>query len=442
MQTREKIRSYCTAVCNEIRFRSAHDCVTKELSDHIQDQRDAYMAQGESEELATNRAIEQMGDAVEIGTQLDKAYRPQPQWMLLGLAILLILLGFAARFAVSPVLSVDPGNAVLGVCIAGAALFLCYFLDITFLSKYALPISLVCTLLFALGLALSSLTGQQAFGTFPSSISHFVLILPFVFALFLYAMRKKGTKGMILCNAFYILLLVFILALSVSFTEALVFSAIAWIILMIAAHQKWFHISKKRGYLIALLPLALAAVCALLLLKEYQWARLTSFVTSAHSDPNGAGFVINQVRDMLQHAQWVGMGNVSALANPDFSLTTVLQSDFTLTALIFNYGYIALVIILAPLALFLTLALRQTLKLKSVLGKLVTLSVLLVFLFQITLFLCANLGMSSTPVLGFPFLSPGNTMLVLNAALAGFMLSVFRSGSVLRDPVTVQMKAR
>ena len=74
----ETIQAYIEAVEEQIRWRRARGVVSLELRRHLEDQRDAFAA--EDREDAERLAVEEMGDPVSVGTELDRLHRPRPQW--------------------------------------------------------------------------------------------------------------------------------------------------------------------------------------------------------------------------------------------------------------------------------------------------------------------------------------------------------------------------
>ena len=75
-----KIDAYVVAVSQKIRWDKVRPDIIKELLEHITDRRDMYMSQGMVEEVATDKALEQMGDAALLGKELNRANRPTPEW--------------------------------------------------------------------------------------------------------------------------------------------------------------------------------------------------------------------------------------------------------------------------------------------------------------------------------------------------------------------------
>ena len=89
----ETIWTYLNTVQEQIRWKRARQVVVRELGQHLDDQRDAFIEEGKSVEEAERLAVEEMGDPVSVGTELDRIHRPKPQWGLLTTTLVLALLG-------------------------------------------------------------------------------------------------------------------------------------------------------------------------------------------------------------------------------------------------------------------------------------------------------------------------------------------------------------
>ena len=94
------IQEFLDTACNQIRYKSIHKSIIDELTDHIEEQKIQYIKEGYSQEEATAKAIEQMGDPVLVGKELDKAHRPKTEWSILSLVAILVLIGAAVQFII------------------------------------------------------------------------------------------------------------------------------------------------------------------------------------------------------------------------------------------------------------------------------------------------------------------------------------------------------
>ena len=101
----ETIREYLDTVQEQIRWKRARPVVARELEQHLNDQRGAFLEEGNTPETAERLAVEEMGDPVSVGTALDRVHRPRPQWgMLAAMAVSLcgwLALRLFERYGVS-----------------------------------------------------------------------------------------------------------------------------------------------------------------------------------------------------------------------------------------------------------------------------------------------------------------------------------------------------
>lgn len=262
MNVSDAFHRYAEKVCEQIRWKKAHSAVAQEIEDHLTDQKNAYLAAGDSESIAEEKALLQMGDPVSVGAALDQTHKPAPQWGIIGLVLLMFYAPFRYR---------------------------------------------------------------------------------------------------------------------------------------------------------------------------YGWERLyTIFVPSG--DPMGSGYLSTQLKTILSHCVLLGEG--AALSETQAYLLTdasMLRSDYLLAYLTYHYGWVASGIVVLLLAVFLGLGFRKALKQKSIFGQMVSLTILCTFTAEILLYIPANLGIWLIAPIALPFLSYGATALLINMALAGVLLSVFRTGEVYRD---------
>lgn len=375
MNVSDAFHRYAEKVCEQIRWKKAHSAVAQEIEDHLTDQKNAYLAAGDSESIAEEKALLQMGDPVSVGAALDQTHKPAPQWGIIGLVLLLFVLGGIIQVLLLKTIPV--GNDALATHSAqvlfvflplSLATFVgMYFLDFSFFGKhpYVLPLGLLMVDLAA-----------QLFGVS-------------------YCGKRWFTLGSFALSP---------LALSL------------------------------------LLLFLLAVVCLIVLLMfyapfryRYGWERLyTIFVPSG--DPMGSGYLSTQLKTILSHCVLLGEG--AALSETQAFLLTdasMLRSDYLLAYLTYHYGWVASGIVVLLLAVFLGLGFRKALKQKSIFGQMVSLTILCTFTAEILLYIPANLGIWLIAPIALPFLSYGATALHINMALAGVLLSVFRTGEVYRD---------
>lgn len=445
MNVSDAFHRYAEKVCEQIRWKKAHSAVAQEIEDHLTDQKNAYLAAGDSESIAEEKALLQMGDPVSVGAALDQTHKPAPQWGIIGLVLLLFVLGGIIQVLLLKTIPV--GNDALATHSAqvlfvflplSLATFVgMYFLDFSFFGKhpYVLPLGLLMVDLAAQLFGVSY-CGKRWFtlGSFALSPLALSLLFPLAFCGLFYRLRSQGRRGYLISG---VLAAVFCLFLSYchTFSGVLTFVFSAGILMLIASKKKWFD--KQRNMF--LLLFLLAVVCLIVLLMfyapfRYQFAFRARTIFLPSSDVAGDGYVPAQLRAAISHSVFLGKGkDIVGISPILIEIPGMLRSDYLLTYLTYHYGWAVSGGLVLLLAVFLGLGFRKALKQKSIFGQIVSLTILCTFTAEILLYILANLGLWLIAPIALPFLSYGTMQLLFNMALAGVLLSVFRTGEVYRD---------
>lgn len=192
MSEPKAIQAYLDTVAAQIHWKRARAIIIPELAQHLEDQRDAFAAEGC--EHPAQLAVEEMGDPVPVGMELDRLHRPKAQWGLLSLTILFALLGTMLRvwltneFAHPSVLY----RTLIALFLGGGALLLGYFFDCTYLGRHGRRIYAL-----ALGISLLVLFTSPIINGVSYYTRYVILGYPVIYALWLYSWRQKGWAGMI-----------------------------------------------------------------------------------------------------------------------------------------------------------------------------------------------------------------------------------------------------
>jgi hypothetical protein len=195
LQHHIKVKQYLETICSQIRCKKIHGDIREEIENHIVDQKEAFKAQGFNDETVTLKALEQMGDPIIIGTELDRTHRPKPEWSVITLTILLLAAGTVIRFFTSPqdFNGIELFNKQLFFTIAGIVLMaLFYYMDFTILGKYPKTIFLLlAAVTIFLTIVSNPINGKYVYA------SYLLLLFPISFAGFVYNMRNRGYIGVV-----------------------------------------------------------------------------------------------------------------------------------------------------------------------------------------------------------------------------------------------------
>ena len=438
MPTPESFKQYTELVCQQLRWKKARSIIRQEIKAHLCDQRDALMKSGMDEDAANRESVRQMGDAVEAGTALDRVHLPKPAWELFGLTALLSLIGLLIKVF----LTYDSGDplqpiySAVAVLLGTGCLLGAYFLDFTLFGKYPLLIYFGAALsvaVFCLVPGQPMMNGQYYYAQYA------LLLFPLAFAALLYRLRGRKYLGLLPALAGIVLLsLCCFLVPSVTGLAITVLSALA--LLIVAAAADWFATGRTRSF-IFIGGAALIAIMLMLppLLSGGGLAARVRAAFNPWSDPMGAGWQALAVRELVGGARFIGLGGTG-----EYGIGTsipIINTDFLLTWLIHNFGWIAFIVIMAVFGAFLFCGFRLCFKQKNMLGRLVSLAVMLTLALQTAFYVAANLGFGLIYSISLPLVSSANTATIVNMALIGVMLSAFRTGSLVKDGAPGQRAA-
>lgn len=90
----KKGERFLKEVTNHIKSKEAKDLVATELDFHLKQTKNMWIEKGLSEEVAEDKAVEQMGSPIKLGEELNKLYKPKVDWFLIILLVAAMGLGF------------------------------------------------------------------------------------------------------------------------------------------------------------------------------------------------------------------------------------------------------------------------------------------------------------------------------------------------------------
>lgn len=428
--TRDK-QEFLAAVCSQIRFKGVHKKIASELSDHIEDQTRDYITQGLDEQAAAQKALLQMGDPLEVGTQLDITHRPKPEWSILAIASVLIVLGTAVQYFLTqsnPRIYGSFSYVVLYMLFGLVIFCVTYFGGYTLLARFfkSFYSSLVSVAAFT-ACFFVLINGRMVNGRSPYIYYLALLYIP-AYASIVYGLRKRGYWGIVLSGLAYAIPALLCLA-TPDFVAFMFLTLPCLIILTVTIAKGEFAVNKKAAFALVYGTglLVLAAITLVVIAEDgYLFARLLSRV-SALSDPNGAGYAFVQIRTAVANALPFG-------PSPQMEAASLfLVSDYSLTYILYRFGYVPAVAITALFAALVGRMLIAIRKIKNNQAFLVALSVCLALAVQIVFYVLSNFGVIAPVSATLPFLSFGASGFVTNMALLGLLLCVYRRKDLLSE---------
>ena len=434
----ETIRDYLDTVTAQIRWKRARAAAVRELETHLEDQRQEFQTEGHPPEEAERLAVEEMGDPVAVGTDLDRLHRPRPQWGMLAVTLALLLVGSYLRYALTrvgePWYDLDPFRCALSAAAGAAALMGAYFLDVSRLLYRARWVYMGAIAAGVLCLLFSPNVNNASYFT-----RYIVLLYPAVYALWLYDCRGKGWRGLLAAVAGGLPLT--LICLAAPFMQGMVLLlVIGCFLLLLAVRMDWFTVPRRQGLAAVggLAAIMAGAVLWLLFAAGYNSARIQALL-HPETDPMESGYQSIMARWVLEASRLVGKGKdlsiqTVTLQGGELPLEMMLPEwnhDFFPTTMVYKLGWLPYLLLLAVLAALLLWILRRCACQRSQSGKLLALAVVGTLAVQSAFAVVLNLGFVLFSA-QLPLVT-GNLHSVADCALIGLALSAFRSESILRD---------
>ncbi len=417
MRVSDKVTAFLDTVCEQIRFKTANPLVRREIEGHIEDQVEAFVATGDDEEVAIDKAILSMGDAVAIGTELDAVHKPKNQWFMYLLVGLFLLVGYMATYSVMIDKWHSPTDSSIAPYLIGTIIVsVFYHLEYSKLHKYRNIVVATCFTLYAAILIM--ITRHYVLVTM---ITIFVQYIPqVILAFYLFCVRNHD--GKFLLKSQLVIMAIFILtAMTTGYDVALLMMVPTVATLLFAIRKGYFNV-KVKWYAIA--PLVLYTIAVIVFFVTPMIPTILDPFSQRETD----GFVMSLVRDLIANSQLVGSGTLTDAIGEYIPVLTSFHTSHILVALTFEYGLWIFIAIAFLYTLFLVLGFKKLSKIKSVMGSMLAFSILFTFAYQAGLYMLGNLGIGQNSFVTLPFISYGMSSLFINCALQGILLSIFRTG--------------
>ena len=394
------IEEYLTTLTEQIRCKKARQGVAREIRNHILDQTQAYEQGGMEHDKAVEAAVHEMGDPVTAGAALDRIHRPQFDWRFFAMTILFSAAGIFVMYVTGALGSNAewfPRQCLFTLFGIGVTVAI-YFMDYTFIGKYALPIYIFMSIVFYI----YQKTGTKVNGTVPAFRSLVYLYVP-VYAGLLYKYRGELLSNIIKPLAFILLTTFFSKFLASSMYVGFCIGAICTILLS-------YHLKAQlmfAGYIF-------------FFAADYQKMRIMAFLyPEGYRDAN---YQLLATRRAIDGARFIGESTEGILIKQ-----FVQQDTFLIFAqVVAMYGLIAGAAIITVFAAFAYRALHVVRHQKNQLGMILSAACFLLVFFNCTTGILMNFGLLPMGSMQFPFLSRGGSGTIMYAVIIGLLMSCRR----------------
>lgn len=418
-----EINKYLQEVCSLIKNRRVHENIREEITNHIEELTQDYMDVGISEEESVRKAIEQMGPADIVGKDLNKIHKAAPDWVLLGLTSVFISIGLFVLWFIQSNNFLSHGyntnyfsNSV--IYMVGGVLTAVVLLKIDYraLEKYSKHIYIgaigLLTFTFFFGTYSNGVIGWIRIGNIAVNslfITPYLLIMALsgIFENWDWSNKKQFFTGMVL--AFIPALLLLLGHTSVNFTIYI----IGVITVMIVSGLKLKHLI----YTLAGIGTLFATF---ILSRPYRIDRVMDMINPAR-DPQGGGWIYYQIAQLKQNAGFFGQGTAFSQ-----KMLPEIHTDFVFTFIVYCFGWIAGMVIIALVCTFIIRIALIGSKVKDNYGKILVCGFCALISAQFILAILSNLNILPVLSVSMPFISYGGSSLVINILSVSVISNVFK----------------
>ena len=408
----ERIERYLETAGAQVRWKRVRPALERELRTHLEEQTEAYLAEGMDEDAAEAEAVRQMGDAEAVGLALDAVHQPKRQTAILLFAGLAIALGMYLRAEFtgsSYAFALASGLLACGALLGG------YYLDYRCLSRYAWYIYGAVLVLGAVCVYQTRLNpgGPYVLGTSVGDTSEYAALLyPAAYALAVYALRGKKGGFWLSLAALAPFAPLLLLDRYGKLMYRIVFAAGAAVVLLSAIRVGLFRV--KKNWARALVwTLLVFAIAGLLYMDSQQYHNFSNWYLS----PAG----LREWRAIMQEYHKYSSTVSALLARGELAEANRLGRLAGVPA------WVWLAMLYAPQAVLLVILLLRAAKLQNPLGRMLCTPAGVLLTMRMTLGLLYQAAIFPL-FMPLPFIS-GNLYTVMDAALLGLALSALRQSA-------------
>ncbi|MFA2809025.1 FtsW/RodA/SpoVE family cell cycle protein [Bacillus mycoides] len=404
----KKGERFLSEVTNHIKSKEAKSFVATELEFHLKQAKNTWIEKGLSEEIAENKAVEQMGSPIKLGQELNKLHKPKVDWFLIILLVAAMGLGFLPIIALghtNDLLMNKVISVILGIATAIGMMLLDYrklerigWLFYTIGILILLAIKCFPTI---------SVNGEALIKIGPLTIDC-LMTIPFFFLAWASFFNNSRLK-------FMHLLMLYVFSLYLFSTTSILVPIFIYIT-MVFVMLWWSKLGKKTAWLITILPILPFVIKDLFswsAVKEYRIARILGFLNPEHD------LWYLRLKEAMSSAGWFGTyGNIKSIP--------AAHTDFVFASLTYYYGYVLALILVLILSLFAVRIMTISYRINDGYGKLLLVGGVTLFVVHFICNVGMILGILPRVSISLPFISYGLIPTLFHAFIMGIVLSVYR----------------
>ena len=427
------VTDFIDRVLGQVKYKKAHRIIHEELRSHIEELTELHISDGMSEDEAVSKAVLKMGDPIVIGKQLHNTHKPKTEWSIVILLGSIVLFGLYIMFKYSQI-ATQPFYFKRQILFVAAGIILAitlYFVDFVRFEKYSLPVYYsVCFLLLAIIIFGPNTYGRAAivmggFSMTPSFAAIPILLISYSGLIRRWCDGNPYNLFKLVVNS---LLPVILIAMEPSLMFSCILGTGFAVMVTYGIISKSFKGNRKKTLFIlygGLISFVLIALLYFITYEPYRFERLTMFA-NPWRDPQGSGWMNVMLRKIQSSSQFIGMSKEIMSSDTKQLTLPCSETDCVFTFVVGKFGWLFGVDLLGLLGLIIVRLFMASNKVRNEYGKLLGVGICCVFSIQVVIHILSNLNLFPLTGISLPFISYGGQNCLLNMALIGMLLGIYR----------------
>ena len=432
-----KIKEFLDNVCEEIKYKPIRNEICEELKNHIEEKKENYIEEGFKEELAEEKAIEQMGNAEIIGKKLNRIHRPKLDWKLLLIILIMVSFGFiiaSTRANNYDMLENELYSNMIFKYISFIILglvFSCiiYFINYKKVCKYSFVIYVIASIINMIAMftwkngngisyfRIGTIMFSPAVITVPLYMIAFVGFLQnndWLTKIKIFKKKKTYVGGLILLSIVSLGL--------INCVSTIASSIILGATYLIIATVKLSLLNKKKEIAILWGLTIFSTIIVFILMGGMNRIHRLADSLQPQNDPYGSGWLGMNQKMVISSAKLFGEMDYDSKALNIFDEGT----NYAFISILAHYGWIIGITMITAIILLNIKLLMDAIKIKDLYGKLLIVGIASLFLLQSLFNLLMNFNLGMQGDFNIPLISYGGVNLIVNMLCLSLVLSIYR----------------
>ena len=432
-----KIKEFLDNVCEEIKYKPIRNEICEELKNHIEEKKENYIEEGFKEELAEEKATEQMGNAEIIGKKLNRIHRPKLDWKLLLIILIMVSFGFiiaSTRANNYDMLENDIYSNMISKYISCIILglvfsFIIYYINYKKICKYSFVVYIIASIMNMIAiLTWKNGNGISYFRIGTIMFSPAVITVPLYMIAFVGFLQNNDWLSKIKIfkkKKTYVGGLILLSIVSIVLTNCVSKIASATILgatYLIITTVKLSLLNKKKEIAILWGLTIFSTIIVFILMGGMNRIHRLADSLQPQNDPYGSGWLGMNQKMVISSAKLFGEMDYDSKALNIFDEGT----NYAFISILAHYGWIVGITMIIAIILLNIKLLIDAIRIKDVYGKLLIIGIASLFLLQSLFNLLMNFNLGMQGDFNIPLISYGGVNLIVNMLCLSLVLSIYR----------------